>query len=441
MRTLFFAAKVKLLSRLPVSMARSRLKRAASAQPAGRYANAEKQMLVDVSVIIGSDARTGIQRVVRSLLLQLLIAPPAGYRVRPVFATRRHGYCYAPHGFGLPGAPVTSTAGALAVKAGPGDIYLGLDLAAHLLPRHKVELAQWKRSGTKIHVIVYDLLPVLHPQWFNPKTTRNFRRWLNTIAIFADSIICISTTVKAELDGWLSQRYFLSSGAIPMHVIALGANIEASAPSRGLPSNLDQLLRTFGDKPTVLMVGTLEPRKGHSQVLAAFEQLWQRGRDINLVIVGKPGWKTEALQQVLRTHPQRAACLHWLDNASDELLELLYTRCSGVIVASHAEGFGLPLIEAMHHAKPVLARDIPVFREVGGNFITFFPGESTEKFMTDIELWLANMAMPRALYEAPRYTWQDSAGELLECLGLPLQQAALGQAGCGHLPLILKVSA
>jgi glycosyltransferase involved in cell wall biosynthesis len=418
MRRLFFAAKVKLLSRLPVPMARRRLQFSTSDRPANRPEGGEKQLLVDVSVIIGSDARTGIQRVVRALLLQLLSHPPAGYRVRPVFATRKHGYRYAPDDFGLPGVPLAGTSDAIAVQAGLGDIYLGLDLAAHLLPRHKVELAQWKRAGTKIHIVVYDLLPLLHPQWFNPKTPRNFRRWLKTIAIFTDSIICISNAVKAELDCWLQQQYSLSRGAIPMHVIPLGADIEASAPSRGLPANLDQLLSAFAGKATILMVGTLEPRKGHSQVLAAFEQLWQRGRDINLVIVGKPGWKTEALQQVLRMHPQRAVRLHWLDSASDELLELLYTHCSGVIVASHAEGFGLPLIEAMHHAKPVLARDIPVFREVGGNSTTFFSGESGEKFSTDIELWLANIAMPQAQHDASRYTWQDSAGELLASLGL-----------------------
>ena len=418
MRKLFFAAKVKLLSRLPVPLARRRLHRAIGDRPASRHAGAEKQLLVDVSVIIGSDARTGIQRVVRALLLQLLSQPPAGYRVRPVFASRQHGYRYAPDDFFLPGAPVSGTSDTIAVQAGSGDIYLGLDLAAHLLPRHKVELAQWKRAGTKVHIVVYDLLPVLHPQWFNPRTSRNFLRWLKTIAIFADGIICISNAVKAEVDGWLRQHYALAGGAIPMHVIPLGADIEASAPSRGLPANIDQLLSAFIGKPVVLMVGTLEPRKGHSQVLSAFEQLWQRGHDINLVIVGKPGWKTEALQQVLRTHPQRAVHLHWLDNASDELLELLYTRCTGLIVASHAEGFGLPLIEAMHHAKPVLARDIPVFREVGGNSITFFSGESSERFMADIELWLADITVMQVPHGTPHYTWEDSAGELLASMGL-----------------------
>lgn len=439
MNRAIFSAKASLLSMLPVRIARKWLQHPMSEKPVLQHVNGEnngeKQLLIDVSVIISNDARTGIQRVVRALLLQLLLYPPAGCRVRPVFATRKHGYHYAPDHFGLPGVQASSLDGSHAVKVGAGDMFLGLDLAAHLLPLHRTELAHWKRLGAEIHVIVYDLLPVLHPDWFNPKTTRKFRQWLKTIAIFADGIICNSNTVKAELDGWLCQQYSLATAAIPVNIIPLGADIQSSAPSRGLPENLDQLLSAFASKPTVLMVGTLEPRKGHSQVLIAFEKLWKQGRDINLVIVGKPGWKTEALQQRLRSHPQRQARLYWLDNVSDELLELLYTHCTGVIAASEAEGFGLPLIEAMHHNKPVLARDISVFREIGGNSVTYFSGASTDNFINDMEFWLSNIGIRQTRYSALQCTWQDSARELL--LNLGMEQPALAQQNHGQafLPL------
>ncbi len=441
MRKILFTAKVNLLSRLSVPIARKRLQRAVSAKPLHGYARGKKQLLVDISVIISNDARTGIQRIVRALLLQLLGHPPAGCRVRPVFATRKHGYRYAPDHFGFPDVQALSLNGASVVSVAPGDLYLGLDLAAHLLPLHKAELAQWKRLGTEIHIVVYDLLPLLHPQWFNSKTTKNFRRWLRTIAIFADSVICISNTVKTELDDWLYQKYALVTGTIPISNIPLGADIESSAPSRGLPENIDQLLSALAGKPTVLMVGTLEPRKGHSQVLAAFEKLWQQGRKINLVFVGKPGWKTEKLQQHLRAHPQNQHHLHWLDNASDELLEVLYTRCTGVIVASQAEGFGLPLIEAMHYNKPVLARDIPVFREIGGNLVTFFSGTSTESFVNDMKFWLSNIDIRRTRHGAPQHTWQDSAHELLIHLGLGQPARAQARQGQGRLPLAREVIA
>jgi glycosyltransferase involved in cell wall biosynthesis len=127
------------------------------------------------------------------------------------------------------------------------------------------------------------------------------------------------------------------------------------------------------------------------------------------------------MQQRLRSHPQNKTRLYWLDNASDELLELLYVGCTGVILASQAEGFGLPLIEAGHYNKPVLARDIPVLREIGGNFVTFFSGSSTESLMNDIEFWLAKISIEQMPHSAPQHTWEDSAQSLLSCIGLKHQ--------------------
>lgn len=441
MRKIFATAQIDLLSMLSVPLARKHLQRAVCKKTLPEDASGEKQLLIDVSVIINNDGRTGIQRVVRALLLRLLRQPPVGCQVRPVFATRKHGYYYAPASFGLLDTQASSLAGTSAVKVGAGDIFLGLDLAAHLLPLHKAQLAHWKRAGAEIHIIVYDLLPVLHPHWFNSKTTKNFHRWLMTIAVFSDSVICISNTVKAGLDDWLSNKYSLATGAIPISTIPLGADIESSAPSCGLPENTNQLLMELSAKPTVLMVGTLEPRKGHSQVLDAFEKIWRRGRDVNLVIVGKPGWKTDALQQRLRSHPKIQTCLYWLDNASDELLELLYVGCTGVIVATQAEGFGLPLIEAMHHNKPVLARDIPVLREIGGNFVTFFSYAGTESLMNDIEFWLAKIAVEQMPHSSPQITWQDSVHELLVRLGLGQTVLAQPRHGQASLPLNRKNAA
>ena len=441
MRKIFSNVKNNLLGKFSVNHARKHQQRAHGDSSPHATARAERQLLVDVSVIIHNDGRTGIQRVVRALLQQLLQNPPTGWRVLPVFATRQHGYCYAPQHYGLSDAPASSLHAAGAVRVGPGDIFLGLDLAAHLLPRHQTQLAQWKHAGAAIHVIVYDLLPVLHPHWFNAKTTRNFHRWLRTIAIFADSLICISNTVKDELEGWLQQQYDLPRGAIPIATIPLGADIDASAPSRGVPDNIGHLLTAFANKPTVLMVGTLEPRKGHSQVLAAFEQLWQQGGEINLVFVGKSGWKTEKLQHHLRTHPQNNQSLYWLDNASDEFLELLYGVCTGVIVASQAEGFGLPLIEAKYHNKPVLARDIPVLREIAGGDTIFFPKVTTiAELAVVVEDWLKalNSGFLGQTVSQGCATWEDSSAHLLKNIFFkqsPIDQLqCVSKTGLVHMP-------
>lgn len=412
------------ITHLPVSQARQYASDIApvAASTATSF-KSDRQLLVDVSVIYQNDARTGIQRVVRALLLQLLQAPPAGYRVCPVFATRRHGYRYAAPAF-LEQPAQALDAAAQPVQVQSGDLFLALDLAAHLLPRHQAQVLGWKRCGVQLHVLVYDLLPLLHPEWFNPKTTRNFERWIRWIAVYADSAICISETVKVELCTWLSARFGLPPTALPASTIVLGADIDASAPSSGLPANAETLLTHLRNTPTVLMVGTLEPRKGHDQALAAFEQLWQQsGSTPLLVLVGRAGWKTEALQEKLRSHPEAGQRLFWLENVSDEYLTCIYTACRGVLVASRAEGFGLPLIEAAMHDRPVLARDLPVFREMKVPAVTYF-GSDTPKGLADALInWLRlpgllSLVASTNASELHFPTWQLSACQLLQALGL-----------------------
>jgi glycosyltransferase involved in cell wall biosynthesis len=415
-----------LLRLVPVRLARQSA--ATGVQSSQTTTTPMRQLLVDVSVIHQSDARTGIQRVVRSLLLQLIAAPPSGFRVCPVFATRHHGYCHATPDFMVqPDEPAQDHCAP--VKAQAGDLFLGLDLAAHLLPRHQAQVLGWKRCGVKVHVVVYDLLPLQHPHWFNKTTTRNFKRWIRWVAVYADNAICISDSVKLELTAWLSAEFGLAGTALPASTMVLGADIEASAPSGGLPPDAGFLLARLRNTPAVLMVGTLEPRKGHDQALAAFEYLWKMPNPAVpaplLVIVGRPGWKTEALQERLRMHPQAGKRLFWFENISDEFLMRLYTACRGVLVASRAEGFGLPLVEAALHGKPVLARDIPVFREIEVAGIAYFNGETPQSLATAINQWLqsAGVALPgRACAKLP--TWQLAATQLTQALGLPQGTAA-----------------
>ena len=118
-------------------------------------------------------------------------------------------------------------------------------------------------------------------------------------------------------------------------------------------------------RPHFLMVGTLEPRKGHRIALDAFDKLWAEGVDAALTIVGKTGWGIDHLVERIKHHPELGKRLVWHESVDDAELSRLYSSCDALIAASFAEGFGLPIVEAGHFGKPVLASDIPVFREVG----------------------------------------------------------------------------
>ena len=130
-------------------------------------------------------------------------------------------------------------------------------------------------------------------------------------------------------------------------------------------------------------------------MLAAFERLWDGGADVRLVIVGRPGWLVEELIEKLRRHPQLGGLLFWLQDVSDADLDRIYGACSCLIAASEGEGFGLPLIEAAQHRLPILARDIPVFREIAGEHASFFKGRTPEALAGAVTEWLELRAQNR----------------------------------------------
>src|SRR5262249_40144708 len=130
-----------------------------------------------------------------------------------------------------------------------------------------------------------------------------------------------------------------------------------------------ELIGAFERPPvrkTYLMVGTVEPRKNHAHVLSAFEQLWSAGADVNLAIVGKYSWNSTEFKERLRRHPCFGNRLFWFEDVRDGELEYCYRHAAALITASYAEGFNLPIVEALRAGCPVLASDIPVHREVGG---------------------------------------------------------------------------
>ena len=382
-------------------------------------APARRQLLVDVSVIISGDAGTGIQRVVRALLGELTKLSRDDLFVQPVFATRNHGYCRARFYQDGTIAKLSREEGVLhPVSVRGGDIFLGLDLAAHLIPHLERDLQRWRRQGVSLNFLVYDVLPVLRPDWFPANTPSNIDRWLHVLARQADRCICISETVLADLADALRLR---SSRSIPvLATIPLGWDLRASYPSRGLPENVQSIRTWLRHYSAVLSVGTIEPRKGYVQLLEAMTYHWDRNPDstTGLIVIGRRGWKTDGLQDRLRTHPEHGKRLLWLDEATDELLAEIYPDAAGLVAASHGEGFGLPLIEAHAHGLPVLARDLPVFREIGGERFDYFDDDSPHALSERLGSWLSSPKRPptNIADELPR--WSDSAQALAACIGV-----------------------
>jgi len=379
------------------------------------------RLLVDVSAIIRHDAQTGIQRVVRSVWSELRRRNGISFDVLPVFATATHGYCYAQPDF----LDRTDSREMLEpVRVREGDKFIGLDLAAHLLPKYRQQLRAWRSHGAKVHLVVYDLLPMQRPEWFTPSSAVNFGRWFDVLANEADQAICISDQVARDLDAQLCSMGKTARPAISR--MQMGANIAGSVPSSGVCDALRQTLEQIRFRPAILMVGTVEPRKGYDTALAAFDHLWKTRPDSpDLILVGKAGWKTKAVQRSITSHKEFGRRLHWFNALSDEGLCLLYDACRGLLMASRGEGWGLPLIEAAMHRRHVLARDLPVFREQGLSNIVYFRDDSPEalgaRLMELVQLGQA----PHSAASLP--TWSECVDGLLQVLGMPSVEATTAE--------------
>lgn len=381
--------------------------------------NTERQCLVDISELAQRDAKTGIQRVVRSILLEMLKTPPKDQQVRAIYYDGQV-YRYADQFTAVfLGEPSSNDILDPVVDFTANDTYLALDLNVMPTVYNYDTLKRLHTLGVKLYFVVYDLLPIQHPEWWEGSVPDCYDKWLKDIVQLASGIICISNAVADELRAWLSAQTEVMKHPPQIGYFHLGADIASSHPTDGLPQNAATILAQFAVRKTFLMVGTLEPRKGHAQVLQAFERLWANKRSINLVIVGKPGWLVDALINKLNRHPELHQRLFVLESISDEFLEKVYEASTCLIAASEGEGFGLPLIEASAYGLPIIARALPVFREVAGSHAYYFDGQDDQALAEAIDAWLlldANASAPQS-HGMPRLTWAQSAQVLMGSLG------------------------
>lgn len=382
--------------------------------PAGRQPD-QACLFIDVTELALREGRTGIQRVTREILRALLSAPPEGYTVQPVYAPAGQPYQLA-HRFVAKelGCFVTAVPEP-PMHAQPRDVFLGLDHSMSAVIEHADELAALRESGVRTWFVCNDTLPLSRPEWFMPDVHETFKRWFGTIARAGDGIACISRATEADVHHWLDGLAIKRDTPLALGRFHLGSETRPDDAASGLTRDQQAAIDGLRGKSSFLMVGTIEPRKGHAQTLEAFNQLWARGHDIALVIAGLPGWMTEVVQRRIRHHDELGKRLFWLADASDALLEQLYEHCTALLAPSEGEGFGLPLVEAAHHGLPILCRDLPVFHEVAGEFASYFSGNDATSLAHAIESWLEARQQGRVPSTAtmPHLSWAESAQQLL----------------------------
>ncbi|HEY4093121.1 MAG TPA: glycosyltransferase family 1 protein [Luteibacter sp.] len=366
-----------------------------------------QRWLVDVTHISHNDLKTGVQRVVRNILSRWLASPPASVRIEPIaFRDGRyeHAHAYAAY---LLDVEVPAALAADTIAITDNDVFVGLDWAMESLPSSAPLLRTWRRAGVPIHFIAHDLLPVTLPSAFHPQTREAFLRWLQAVASLADVVHCVSQSTADDFSHWFNTTY----PGHPPRLSVFSPGVTPLAPI--IPGTLSPKTKSaLAARPTLLMVGTIEPRKGHEQTLDAFELLWASNANLNLAIVGKRGWLVGPLIERIEQHTERGNRLFWFEGCDDATLDAIYEASTALLAPSLGEGFGLPIIEAAQRGKPIIARSLKVFQEVAGDYPSYFSGTSPASLATHVARWLTERPSPRLDIAWP--DWDHSAATLAQ---------------------------
>lgn len=207
-------------------------------------------------------------------------------------------------------------------------------------------LAPPAKRGRGLVVTVHDTVPWTHPETLTPRGVSWHRRAIGRAARQADALVVPTSAVAAELAE--------HTGATRLAVIGEGVT-----PS--LLAEPDPAVRLDLPERYVLAIGTIEPRKGYPHLVRAMAEV----PDVPLLIVGRPGWGDVDVLRIA------ADCgldrVRVLSSVTDAELAVLLRSATALAAPSLAEGFGLPLIEAMALGVPVVHSDAPALVEVAGD--------------------------------------------------------------------------
>lgn len=361
---------------------------------------------IDVTSLVETNRHTGIERVSASVCKALAqVYPGRVFPVRTLGDRFAHAPAALPRLLDEPGAAPRLDPD-LPVHFRAGDVLFS--------PENKRDLEQWaelvnsaRGRGVGYVQLIHDMLPIRLEDFFLPFARPWYERWMHLITETADCLICNSQATMADLHAWLSEVDDRRELGSRTHWIRLASTLGNS------PIVTPELrLRPRGVR-RVLAVGTIEPRKAYETLLDAAEALWRRHEDVEFTIVGRPGWVGKDLLNRLAA-AEAPGRLTWYRDASDLDLQWEYLTSDLLVMASRGEGFGLPVVEAIAHGVPVLARDLPVFREILGPDGQYFV---LDRQLPDAILAALHRGGPPACAPDRIVDWRDTAADLLNALG------------------------
>ncbi|MES2433261.1 MAG: glycosyltransferase family 1 protein [Pseudomonadota bacterium] len=246
----------------------------------------------------------------------------------------------------------------------PGSSYFNIG-HANLDDR---SLRQVHAAGLKIAVLVHDTIPLDHPEFARPDTVDPFRRKMQVVATHADLVIHTTQATRALTEAQLARLGRVPDGITANLGVPVAQPIATDAPKQ----------------PYFVTLGTIEPRKNHALLL----DLWaQMPNPPGLLILGGRGWSNHEVFARLDALPPDSP-IKERSGLSDAEVAFLLQGAQALLFPSHAEGFGIPALEAAALGTPVVTSNLLVFQELLGEFAVYLD-------VADVYSWMETIGQLR----------------------------------------------
>jgi len=308
----------------------------------------------------------------------------------------------------------------MVVHPHPSDVLWTAGLYSNFVPLRRIAELRM-RTGLTVVATCYDLIRVMHPQ-FNPPSmgTELFAADAAALLDASDLVLAISEATRADLLAFAERARRV---APPVQVVRLGSDLPASTT----PSELQIPVcpRDLPSRPFALAVGTVEGRKNYGLLVRIWERLAADPQfPLDLVIVGRLGFEADDSAAEIEGSPLFGSRIVWLERCPDQVLRQLYEQCHVVLCPSLAEGWGLPVAEALAFGRHVIASDRGALPEAGQGLARLLDP-------ADEAGWCAAVAeaaaAPRLTVDPPdASTWDQAAASVAASLQrlMPMADAA-----------------
>jgi glycosyltransferase involved in cell wall biosynthesis len=291
----------------------------------------------------------------------------------------------------------------------PGDRYVHV---SHIRLDRPEVFSRLAAAGARIVILVHDLIPIRFPEYGRAGEADRHASRMGTALDHAATLIANSRDTARDLAAFAQE-----TGRTAPQIVVAPLGLEAGFDAAARP------LQT--QKPYFVALGTIEPRKNHLLLLHVWRRLAERfGADApTLVLAGRRGWENEMVIDMLERSPAIRAHVVETNDLPDSALAALVKGAGALLFPSFAEGYGLPLAEALALGAPAIASDLPAFREIAGDRVEMLDpldGPAWEQAVVDF----APARSPRRLsaiaraagYVAP--SWDDHFARVAEATGL-----------------------